>query len=197
MSKRVKKKQKINIKKIFIWGSICVALLLALWMIFGVPALNKWLDEQDKQRFLTQKQNVEEISSKLQVAIPEIEWKVESTCRRAHLTFGDGEASCYVEVVGIKNVNDSPEVTNTFIKFDDVLSSSQNLDKVKDGTLNPPNFVSEFSEGYIGGEYKDNITSMGCGPFKGLEKEGSNMQMKLYLLCDDDARDTWFPRSDK
>jgi hypothetical protein len=196
MSKSINKNKKMNL---FTKRN---AIIAAVTLVVAIPAAiygyNKWLDYSDQQRFLTLKSDAEEIQKRLETALPDIEWKLVPTCRRAHLTFGDGAASCEVLVTGEEQASSGQEASSLSAKLDDVFGSSTDLLAIRrEGTEKPAGFIGKLEAGIVGNGYNSLSTGIMCSTLKEVLAKDSNRIFAFTLSCVDDSRDIWFPRSDK
>lgn len=191
MKKSLNKNKKINI---LTKRNIIILIVLVLLIPLTVYGYNKWLDYNDQQRFMKVKADVEEIQRRLEAAAPEVTWKLEPTCRRAHLTFGDGDASCEIRVSAQLNTQDGEFAYNTAKKLDSVVAGNENLelDKASDNDA----FLKTLSDGYDGQSYSHKGTNMNCSTLKQVKSSGLSSEVYLSFNCRDYSRDTWLPRSD-
>jgi hypothetical protein len=195
MKKSLNKNKKINI---LTKRNIIILIVLVLLIPLTVYGYNKWLDYNDQQRFMKVKADVEEIQRRLEAAAPEVTWKLEPTCRRAHLTFGDGDASCEILVSGEKDITNKQKALSLSDRLDGVFASTTDLLFLRrKGTETPKGFMDRLDEGTVGNGYNNISTGMPCSTLKEILLKDSSPIFVFTFSCVDDSRDAWFPRSDK
>lgn len=195
MRKSVNKNKKITTKHKLVIVAAVVLLLIAT--PFAIYAVNKWLDARDYERFMTVKNDVEEIERRLGDALPEMNWNLEPTCSRAHLTFGDGDAGCDVRTTGFVIATNPDEVIRLSNAFDEVITNSHDLLRERrKGEENPANFMINLEEGFTGAGFTNIQTGMNCSSYKEIAVD-TTKTFSLSFACHDNSRDTWFPRSDR
>lgn len=193
MGKSVNKNKKSSIfSKRNIAFAVVVLIIATPLVAYGINSL---LYNLDKERFHRVKSDVEEIGSKLRSQAADWEWKTEESCVRAHLTFGDGDASCEIRVDSTFNVADDNKAQLISQSLDTVLADST-VFRIDRRSRLSDTFLGSSSPGYSGDSYRHEPTGMNCSTLKKIEQNGSIKEGYVSFSCRDYSRDTWFPRSD-
>lgn len=196
MGKSVNKNKKSSIfSKRNIAFAVVVLIITTPLVTYGI---NRWMDNIDRERFTAVKGAVEKIADRLSTNLSEIEWIVESTCRRGNLPFGEGDASCDSRVTGTLPAVSLDNIQSVAARFNDTLAESSDLiEERKAEQKDPETFLADLELGYSGAGFNDRSTGMRCSSLQQIVKDSLDSKVfRLVFECSDHSRDTWFPRSD-
>lgn len=202
-----KRKQKTNKqkskKKLWLWILAVVVFIVAALVVYW--RVDTYVEgvryEEDRQRFMRVKEDIETLTAELNKVDENIQWKSEATCRRSSVKYGEGLATCRVatqtEVI-VKKDEKAEALIATYNKVFQDEAQRLKITPTRDyeASGHSPFFPKNLEPGSSGQGFWSNSSDMVCGSLYYIEDThyGATPSDRLLMsfACNDGAEDTWF-----
>lgn len=197
--------KKINKRYVVLAILLAVPLIVIAFIVFNYITMqnNIRLDVEDRARFELVKADVEILTERLNAVDPDVQWETSATCQRSRVKFSEGLTGCVVQASSEVAVTNEGEAEQRIKAYSEVFSQSSDFFRQqREYSANDysPDFPKGLDPGFGGQTFWSDRADMVCGSlFKIEDTYGAPPSDKLEMrfACNDDARDTWFARSDR
>lgn len=194
-----KRKQKTNKqkskKKLWLWILAVVVFIVAALVVYW--RVDTYVEgvryEEDHQRFMRVKEDIETLTAELNKVDENIQWKSEATCRRSSVKYQEGIPTCEIRAKALVAVDSDVQAAGYIEKYSQIFTSFDPF-RVDGGyeTINAtPEFPNDLKEGAGGQNFWSDQNHMRCSSLFIIDEKARG-QLEMNFSCRDTALDAWF-----
>lgn len=180
------------------WAVVLLVIGAALYLLFGYLPAERAQDAERKE-FLQNKAQIEQIASKITSQYPTSEEKHDDYCAYTSVKFEKGERYCGVSIelnykgVSLEKANEIAGESSRITGYELRPSQTNNSKEAQFVETNYPDLRRSSNDRQsLGADFSRNSNDCGMSLYYDTGTE-SNLELKIYITCQRDAKAEYFP----